>query len=56
MSPAELDMIDQIYFDQLLAVAKREQAHAMRTALLRARIRIMHEDIFPAHMKYQEAA
>lgn len=34
---------------QMLFVAKNEQAHAMKTALLQARIRIMAEEIFPAN-------
>lgn len=56
MNFMERDMIEQIRVDHIIDTAKREHAQAMRNALLRARLKIMHDDIFPAHIPQLVAA
>lgn len=56
MDTVTATMVEDIRFDCLLAIAKRELAQSARTALLMARLKIMHIEYFPAHGRYKEAA
>jgi hypothetical protein len=52
MQTEEKQMLELITAD-IFAIAEREAAHTARTQRL---IRIMHEEIFPAHLELRRAA